>query len=209
MFGMFEAIYGYLARNLGQRNEAANSAGSLHSKAKDIKDYLTGTMYPNLNTLVGRSPFVPGKSIIFTNGNFYTTINPSTTVTNVNIAGQKTLLGGKIILAPQAANSSVQVSLKIDGVELLGMYTDTNYTMAYSFTGASAFGNFENSIYLNPQFTPLFSKLYNSENQYHRVWFIELPALPINSSLVLSLINQSSSNSYYMKMGWSFLTTPM
>jgi hypothetical protein len=38
MFGMWDAIYAYLSRMVGNRTDAADSAGSLHAKTTDIKN---------------------------------------------------------------------------------------------------------------------------------------------------------------------------
>jgi hypothetical protein len=205
MFGGFEGLYAFLTRTIGTRNDSALPTGSLHAKTKDIKDYLTTSVGP----LVGRSPFVPGKSITFTNGYFNSSINGGVTVTNVNITGPKTLLGGKIIIVPYNTSDSTTISLKIDGVELLGFYMDAGYTIPSTFSGGSATFNFNNSLFSNPQFTPLFSTWYNAEVDYKRLWLLELPALPINSSFVLSMKNNAGSGSYTETIGWSLITTTM
>jgi hypothetical protein len=117
MFGMLEAIYGYLVRNLGQRNEAANSAGSLHSKAKDIKDYLTGTMYPNLSSQVGKAPFASGKTAAYTAGgtNAYSNAN----VNLINITGPRLILGGFInLMGDVQTNASNYFTITLDNVEI-------------------------------------------------------------------------------------------
>lgn len=40
MFGMMEALLSFIRRQIGLRTDAADAAGSLHAKVKDVKNYL-------------------------------------------------------------------------------------------------------------------------------------------------------------------------
>lgn len=54
MFGMFDAIYAYLSRMVGNRTDAASSTGSLHAKAKDTSDKIGSSADTRAsNTLFG------------------------------------------------------------------------------------------------------------------------------------------------------------
>lgn len=64
MFGMFDAIYAYLNRMVGNRTDAANANGSLHAKTTDIKNSLgsindaanpSGSVHAKLSSLVAQS----------------------------------------------------------------------------------------------------------------------------------------------------------
>ena len=49
MFGMMEAMLSFLRRQVGLRTDAADPAGSLHAKVKDIKD----NRIPAINSKIG------------------------------------------------------------------------------------------------------------------------------------------------------------
>jgi hypothetical protein len=93
---------------VGKRSDPASEDGSLHAKMGDAKSLLN-----TINANVSRAPWAAGKSPTWLYGKYNTTIPENTTVTIVNIAGPRIILGGHLIVS---LNQYCWGILTVDGV---------------------------------------------------------------------------------------------
>jgi hypothetical protein len=119
MFGFFEAVYAHLTRNVGNRGDAADAAGSLHSKVKEGRDYLVNTVGPKID----RSPWKAGKQVQLLYGYNRTSYAENTTTDIINLTGPVIILGGYMNM--MAAPSYGSYSIKLNGTQLIGGSYDT------------------------------------------------------------------------------------
>lgn len=128
MFGMVEAMLSFLRRQVGLRNDVADSAGSLHAKTVDIKNYLTNSILPVIN----KSPWV-NKSVSLTYGYSYSSVSGDGAYHDIfRITGPRIVLGGYIQLT--SGTSGLIYKGVLDNLTLFDI--DAN-SMNGSGTGAS------------------------------------------------------------------------
>ena len=102
MFGFWEAILSFLAKQVGLRNDSPDPAGSLHGKVRDVKKYLTNTIYPRLDYFRGKQP------------RFAAVRCPENAVTTVlNVTGAGFLTG--IAFMPHGSETDARLKITIDG----------------------------------------------------------------------------------------------
>lgn len=105
-FGMMEAMLSFLRRQVGLRTDAADPAGSLHAKVKDIKDNVLASVNSNINTR--QKPRGPVSGY----GSYY--INSTTYVTALNITGKGELIAIGVTSGSSAGAPTVKIT--VDGV---------------------------------------------------------------------------------------------
>src|SRR5690625_2636069 len=100
MFGMFEGLYAFLTRQIGTRNDSANTTGSLHAKVRSVYNWVITLQRPRGTRKVTYS----------TSSTTYTTI--------MTESGSGTIRG--IMLDGGGSNGSFSrfVTLEIDGEEI-------------------------------------------------------------------------------------------
>src|SRR5690625_3175970 len=122
MFGFFEAIYAFLARQLGTRNDSASSSGSLHSKITSVAN-TSNSISSNINLSLGSRTDSPSRAGSVhaklrnldasyktpTISHRYSSSVSSTTPININGSGYITSL------YMQSGGSSTSVTITIDG----------------------------------------------------------------------------------------------
>ena len=133
MFGMVEAIYSYIMRQIGLRNDAADAAGSMHAKIGDIKNTLNvinDNVYP-----------VHKKTPTFTRGVMQSLYVEEQWYTMVNITGNRIIVNGSLSCLSQS--SYVYINILVDDVQILdttwvSLSTFSNpeygYTLPYDYT---------------------------------------------------------------------------
>lgn len=182
MFGIMEALMSFIRRQVGLRTDAANQAGSLHAKVSEIRNTLNA-----VNANISRSPWAAGKSPIWLYGKYNTTIPKNTTVTIVNIAGPRIILGGHLIVS---LNQYCLGSLTVDGVSHIIQSYPSSYYGDGAFYGLDLV-----QLWQAPYATGLADYRFvsltpASEDAYGRLvtgGIITLPMMYINSSFKLEL----------------------
>ena len=117
MFGMMEALLGFLRRQVGLRTDNANDAGSAHAKLKHIDDHL--------NALITGTPFHL-KTPTLTKAS----VELESSGTFLSINGPRLILGGAIIAAGHwndSYNYRTSIRLTIDGTVVVDQRADNNY----------------------------------------------------------------------------------
>jgi hypothetical protein len=132
MFGFFEAVYAHLTRNVGNRGDAADVAGSLHSKVKEGRDYLVNTIEPKID----RSPWKAGKQVQLLYGYNYTSYAQSTTTDIINLTGPVIILGGYLNM--MASSDDAQYSIKLNGTQLVGGWYESLGDYSANYWDASS-----------------------------------------------------------------------
>ena len=147
--GVIGTVIGWVGYQLGQREDAADSVGSLHSKAKDIKDYLTGTVNPKVFSWKDTDAMASK-----------VTVNNAVWITVVNVSGSGFLTG---VTAWPHGNvySTAQIRVTIDGVQKF-----TDFQIAEQIDGAPDL-HFANSIPMLLRFkTSLLVEAYGASDTY-------------------------------------------
>lgn len=100
MFGMFEVLYAYLTRMLGNRSEGADPNGSLHAKVGDVKNAFST---------------IPKYGSAIASANLYS--SSITDVTVYNRTGKGVIHIGAIVapLSPSNGYGSTSVTVVADG----------------------------------------------------------------------------------------------
>jgi hypothetical protein len=206
---MFEILYGQMIRQMGFRSEAADPAGSLHAKSKDIKDYLANTVNPNIS----KAPWAVGKAgqATLTVGSYYKTLATNTTEYALTINGPRLILGGHIRITALGNGQSYEYGLYydliVDGNVLLslnkgGLYVNWDYGGGYSHTGMINEG-WAVPFYVN-NYTGQTSQIINNT-----VPVILLPIIPFNSSFQLRARNTRTDYIKTLDWQWSIWSIPL
>jgi hypothetical protein len=106
MFGLSEAMLGFIRRQIGLRTDAASATGSVHAKLGDLRSYLYNAIDSFVSTRQKPRGVVAGSKGLFGGG------SGSTWVTALNVTGKGKLLG----LGFQGQYSSgYDVRITVDG----------------------------------------------------------------------------------------------
>ena len=118
MFGLNEALMSFIRRQVGLRTDIANPDGSLHAKARDIKNGIVSSINA-INTR--QAP----RSAQYTGRGLYDRVNE---ITLLNVSGRGTLLW--LWMHRDAAEPRGGVIITVDGVDILegGGTLQTNQT---------------------------------------------------------------------------------
>lgn len=187
--GYVDAVEGYVdtvESSLGQTGDAANASGSAHAKLKDLKSYLTGTVYPMLGG-DSRAPWASGKSISVASSNQQNVSVPGgSTVDVLNITGPRIILGGYVYVLPYSSSSSAWykiTKITADSATIFSARQDDTYT-DYDTNG----------YYSIPPAIDTDTYAYYSTNMYYdTIPKITIPMLPVQSSFKVSLQNVNSA----------------
>ena len=111
MFGLNEALMSFIRRQVGLRTDGASATGSLHAKARDIKNEVVSsrnTIITNINTR--QAP----RSAQYTGRGLY---NSDNEITLLNVSGRGTLLW--LWMYRDSATPRGGVIITVDGVDIL------------------------------------------------------------------------------------------
>ncbi|BCJ86443.1 hypothetical protein [Effusibacillus dendaii] len=103
MFGFFDAIYGFLTRQMGTRGDAANSSGSLHAKVSSIQN--------DISTKPQRAR----------SGKYTGTVSTTSTteVSMLSVSGKGRLVALRLRISSTSTTSqNFNVRILIDGVQI-------------------------------------------------------------------------------------------
>ena len=107
MFGLNEALMSFIRRQVGLRTDEASATGSLHAKARDIKNEVVSS----LNAINTRQA---PRSAKYTGSGLY---NRNNEITLLNVSGRGTLLW--LWMYRDADKPSGGVIIAVDGVDIL------------------------------------------------------------------------------------------
>ena len=137
MFGMMEALLGFVRRQMGLRSDAASASGSLHAKLANITNKIGTTSDTRAsNTLFGWSNSTI-KSIQTGVTDMSTNMTSTTNVTISSVVPEKSIV---ILNCEFASTESISTFAKAQGSAALTSSTNLRLTRALGKTGSDGAG---------------------------------------------------------------------
>ena len=133
MFGLVEAIYSFILRQIGLRADTPDAAGSVHAKLGDIQN--------TLNVVNGNVFPVHKKTPTYTRAVMDNMYTQGEWKNMVNITGNRIIVNGSLII--YSSSQYVTLRMVIDGVQVIYNslsslhYPEYGYVLPYQYTNDS------------------------------------------------------------------------